>query len=120
MYVCIFAYLQRSQGIASAGGLLHPQPSSGFDGDAGDVVAVVVVSGGGGVAIVGGGGLVVVVGGGCGGGGVLGDGDPSLPRPSSGLKICSTATKNFSSVFLIFTPWMALGQMVTASCVRSC
>ena len=84
------------------------------------VVVLVGVGGGavGGVV----GGVGGGVGGGCGGGGggVLGDGDPSLPRPSSGLKICSTATKNFSSVFLIFTPWMALGQMVTASCVRSC
>ena len=60
MHICTFAHLQRSQGIASAGGLLHPQPSSGFDGDAGGVVGgVVVVDGGGG----------------CGPGGVLGDGD---------------------------------------------
>ena len=63
MHICTFAHLQRSQGIASAGGLLHPQPSSGFDGDAGGVVGgVVVVDGGGG----------------CGGGGVLGDGDPAI------------------------------------------
>ena len=61
LHICTFVHLQRSQGIASAGGLLHPQPSSGFDGDAGDVVAVVVVSGGGC--------------GGCGGGGFLGDGE---------------------------------------------
>ena len=65
MHICTFTHLQRSQGIASAGGLLHPQPSSGFDGDAGDVVIVVGVSGGGGVdvavGVVVGGGVVVVV-----------------------------------------------------------
>ena len=64
MHICTFAHLQRSQGIASAGGLLHPQPSSGFDGDAGGVVGgVVVVDGvvGGVVGVVVGGGVVVVV-----------------------------------------------------------
>ena len=61
LHICTLVHLQRSQGIASAGGLLHPQPSSGFDGDAGDVVIVVGVSGGGGVDVVVGGGVVVVV-----------------------------------------------------------